>query len=104
MAQTIESSNYITIKVPLVRDSEEAIRTFNLPVPKELIGDVQTGFNTVIANYATGGSKASRINYLFQPTNWRDNDSSEEAWNCPDITKISYEVVDTTRTSGGYGD
>ena len=103
MAQTIETSNYITIKIPLTRGDEETIRTINLPSPKELITDIQTGFDNLIAAFNTGGAYAGALHWLFQPTNWRDNNSVEEAWECADITKITYELVETTRTSGGYG-
>ncbi len=103
MAQTIETSRYITIKVPLTRGDEETTRSFNLPAPKELITDLQDGFDTFIALFHTGGTYANTINWLFQPTNWRDTDDDEEAWQCADVTKITYELVDTTRTSGGYG-
>lgn len=104
MAQLIETSNYITIKVPLTRGSEETTRSFNLPLPKDDMTEIQSGFDTLIAAFNTGGTYANTINYLFQPTNWRDTDAAEEAWQCADVTKISYEVVNTIRTSGGYGD
>lgn len=102
MAQTIETSNYLTIKIPLTRDGEETTRSINLPVPKELIGDVQTAFDNLIT-YFSSGDGANTINWLFQPTNWRDEDDAEEAWQCADLTKITYELVETTRTSGGFG-
>ena len=102
MAQTIETNRYITIKFPLTRGDEETSRSINLPVPKELITSIETAFNGLIAQYSAGGSHEGVLRWLFQPTNWRDTDDAEEAWECADPAKITYEVVETTRTSGGY--
>lgn len=98
MAQLIEESSYITIKFPLTRGDEETVRSINLPAPKELVGDIQTGFNSLITRFTTS---RQYVEWLFQPTNWRDTDTAEEAWQC-DLTQATYEIVNTTRTSGGY--
>ena len=100
MAQIIETSNYITIKFPLVRGTEETVRSINLPAPKELVTDIQTGFDNLINEYI--GAAAPILDYLFQPTNWRDTDVAEEAWRLKSVNEITYELVNTTRTSGGY--
>ena len=101
MAQVIEESSYVTIKFPLKRGNEETVRSINLPAPKQAAG-VATGFNNLLAEYSGSGSYAGAIVYLFQPSNWRDTDTAEEAWQLSDATAITYEIVETTRTSGGY--
>lgn len=100
MAQTIETSNYLSIKFPLTRNGEETSRTLNFPFPIELAGTIQTELNRIITKYSTihsGSPDFPGYQYLVQPTNWRDTDETEEAWQC-DWTKITAELVQTTKT------
>lgn len=94
MADTVTSSSYVSIKFPIIRNGEEAVRIISVPEAKSSIQDLKTGKSDFLNAIRT----AIGIDYLIQPTNWRDTDETEEAWVLDTNRQPEFEVKTSTST------
>lgn len=97
MADTITSSSYLTIKFPLTKDNETTSRSINVPNPKSNIVELNQARSTILTTMRS----IDGIQYLFQPSNWRDTDEEEEAWQLGSEDSIEFELTSTTKTKLG---
>lgn len=94
MADTITTTSYLTIKFPLTRDGEESSRSISLPNP--VVNSVTLA--TFKENFLTALEGITGYQWIFQPTNWRDDDDQDNAWQLNTSKNIEFELVQTTRT------
>lgn len=101
MADTITSSMYLSVKIPLERDGEETSRTISIPNPKTNAIEI----TRAIPGWMNLLRSTDGAIYLFQPTSWRDDDDEESAWSikggaAEDV--IEFEFTTTTKTNLDY--
>lgn len=94
MADIVTSTAYLSVKFPLVRDGEESSRSITLPNPT----DNMMALGTFKEQFLTAFAQIDGYEYLFQPTNWRDDNDEDSAWGLDSSKSIEFEVVQTTRT------
>lgn len=99
MPDTITSSSYLSVKFNLDRDGDKTSRTINLPEPKTNL----ITLNEARDQFLTDFNAISGHQYLIQPSNWRDTDDSEEAWQLDSEADfpIEFELKQSTSTKLG---
>ena len=82
----------IEVTFKLERNGESTTRKISFP-QISAIADYETTFENVREKFK------NEYKYAIQPTSWRDNDLTEEAWQCKGV-----DFVIVTKTESEYGD
>lgn len=98
MADVITESQYISLKFPLIRGDEETVRTINIPNSIDNAITARTALNAIKAKYSNVQNFPG-FEYMLQPSNWRDTDDDEEAWQLKDWNEVELEMVYTSKTT-----
>lgn len=89
----------MTLKIPLMHgdDTELETRNISIPQPNTSMNDAQR--QQVLEDFRSNLSNIENYEYLFQPTAWRDYDTTEQAWQLRGgVSAITMEYV-SKRTS-----
>lgn len=98
MADVITESQYISLKFPLIRGDEETVRTINIPNAIDNLSTIRTALNAIKAKYSNAENFAG-FEYMLQPSNWRDTDDNEEAWQLKSWSEVELELVYSSKTT-----
>lgn len=77
----------------LVKDDETTTRTINVPYPKDPVSAESAIENAV--SLAKNLFASEVYNTMIQPSNWRDDNDTEEQWT---VAGLKYEVIQTITT------
>ena len=79
----------------LERDEEKTTRSIDVPFPKTDTSSetLQSAIDSINTAFTTASSVAA--NYIVQPANWRDTNTTEEQWT---TTRVYYEITTTSST------
>ena len=99
MAYTIQDTNTASFRIPLVRDGEETSRTLTIP-NVNTAGLSIADYNNALALFRSDLSAVEGYATAFQPTNWRDEDITEDEWTLRGgVSAITLEVTSTTKST-----
>lgn len=99
MPASVTDDFTMTFKIPLMHrdESEVETRSISIPVPNTTMTDTQR--QQALDDFRTNLADIENHEYLFQPTAWRDYDTTEQAWQLRGgVSAITMEYVNK-RTS-----
>lgn len=98
MARVVTHERRVDMKFTLQRGEETTSRTIQVPATtndvtltdEALLTAAETWATTYMTSYANGSGTITGAGSLIQPSTWRDENISEEAFTC---TSVDPEVV-----------